>query len=179
VTDYAGWAKRKNSGRRFATRAGVGLIPVEVDIHTATGVHRAIRYHRVEDAKKMIAEGKAKEIKEMKPTGENDGVKRVIIGTGAGRVTQLRCKECDRWVNNNLQFIRHSKSCESKAQPTPPASIVKDTTAHMQGKQPLSDKAVRWMAKNGAASAVGDEKRIRDMVSRGMLSESDAMNRDF
>jgi hypothetical protein len=63
--DFAGWAKRK------ATRARPGLVPVEVDIHTATGVHRAIRYHRAEDAKKMIAEGKAHEIKEMGKGGGN------------------------------------------------------------------------------------------------------------
>ena len=66
MTDYASWAKRK------ATRARPDLVPVEVDVHTATGVHRAIRYHRVEDAKKMIAEGKAHEIKEV---GSADGTK--------------------------------------------------------------------------------------------------------
>ena len=58
-TDYTSWAKRK------ATRPSAGLVPVEVDVRTAHGTIRAIRYHRAEDAKKMVAEGKAHEIKEM------------------------------------------------------------------------------------------------------------------
>lgn len=64
MRDFSDWAKRKQR-KRLAMRAAPGLVPVEVDVHTARGVIRAIRYHRAEDAKKMIAEGKAREIKEM------------------------------------------------------------------------------------------------------------------
>lgn len=53
MSDLRKWAKRR------AMRPGTGLVPVEVDVHTERGVIRAIRYHRPDDAKKLIAEGKA------------------------------------------------------------------------------------------------------------------------
>jgi hypothetical protein len=64
--DYSRWAKRK------ATRPSAGLVPVEVDVHTDHGVIRAIRYHRAEDAKKLVAEGKARQIKEMRTKTEGE-----------------------------------------------------------------------------------------------------------
>jgi len=60
MSDLKGWAKRK-----AAMRPGAGLVAVEVDVHTEHGVIRAIRYHRAEDAKKLIAEGKARELKDV------------------------------------------------------------------------------------------------------------------
>ena len=64
MSDFKGWAKRK-----AAMRPGSGLVPVEVDVHTEHGVIRAIRYHRADDAKKLIAEGKARELKEIPTSG--------------------------------------------------------------------------------------------------------------
>lgn len=59
MSDLRRWAKRR------AMRSATGLVPVEVDVHTEHGTIRAIRYHRAEDAKKLIAEGKARSLKEV------------------------------------------------------------------------------------------------------------------
>jgi hypothetical protein len=90
-------------------------------------------------------------------------------------------------VSNNLQRIRHARSCETKeAQPTPPGATASPT----QNKAEKGEEApshipesraasIRWAARQGAVSAVASEKEIRELVSTGRLSESAAMNRDF
>jgi len=49
MSDLKGWAKRKAS--RYTSMPG--LVPVEVEVHDVHGVHKAIRWSRVADAKRL------------------------------------------------------------------------------------------------------------------------------
>ena len=83
--------------------------------------------------------------------------------------TQIRCRECGRWVRTTSERIRHANYCESKSQPSCPVAA------------PVAsrDAYVRAVAHQGAVSAVCSEDEILDRVRTGRLSENDAMNRDF
>lgn len=82
-------------------------------------------------------------------------------------VIQFRCVECDRWVASQDQRIKHSKSCESQAQP-----VAEIATAKAE-RFPVA------AVKNGAVSAVLTEDEIVKAVREKKMTVSDAMNRDF
>ena len=56
MTNYRKWAKRQAS--RYSSMPG--LVPIEVEVHSVHGVHKAIRWQRASAAKLMEKKGEAK-----------------------------------------------------------------------------------------------------------------------
>jgi len=85
------------------------------------------------------------------------------VELGTERRSVIRCVECRRWVDASGGVVLHAKHCDS-------ASDVEHLTA-MSARARRSDGLV-------TQAFHGDERAVVDAVRLGMLSVSDAMNRD-
>jgi hypothetical protein len=92
---------------------------------------------------------------------------------------RIRCTDCGRWihVDGAQSRITHSSRCDANAQPeiaeARPAAVV----AVCSSRRVSQAEFVR-AAKNGTISLVATEEEIIKAVKSGLITMSDAMNRD-
>jgi len=81
------------------------------------------------------------------------------------------CSCCGRWEVKGEERpkhqLRHATYCDVFDAPVPVAAPA------------VSDAKIAAAAKQGAISAVASDDEIVNLVRRGRVTESDAMNRDF
>lgn len=85
-------------------------------------------------------------------------------------VARHQCNECGKWERADQGTIRHSKSCESKAQAVAvPVAMPRSVS-----------RAQVYAARQGGVSQSGlSEDQIVEAVKYGFISGDDAMNRDY
>jgi hypothetical protein len=80
-----------------------------------------------------------------------------------------RCCECGRWAHEGPRAVNHAKHCDT-------GKAAKEQKVSQSRRSPAQIKAI---AEAGAASHLGTEDEIVGLVNSGVISASDAMNRDF
>ena len=88
-------------------------------------------------------------------------------------MVQIRCAECDRWIEKGGRdsSIKHSSSCDSKAQPASANAIIAPVATASEVVAPKFNRDGRG---NGLSS---DE--LYSAVRRGYITVDEAMNTDF
>lgn len=102
-----------------------------------------------------------------------------FTGITVDRFGNFRCVECNRFVSASEQavgrLIKHARHCDSNAQAVAPAEAVAVAVDALAAKVSSGRGAIR----QGAISAVLTDDEIVLARRRGLISNDDAMNRDF
>ena len=98
-------------------------------------------------------------------------------------VLWFRCKDCgSTWVGDDSgrPFVKHARSCTTKAQVAPAPAPVVAPEATAAAKPSHSERVnLRTAARNGEFRRFADDDELAYLVRNGLISESAAMNQDF
>lgn len=87
------------------------------------------------------------------------------------------CPDCGCWCKATDFALRHSRRCDLRGE-QPPVDAVSDAReAESPAVHTVSE--IKAAAVEGAISAVATDDEIVQLVSAGIVTVSDAMNRDF
>lgn len=97
--------------------------------------------------------------------------------------SKIRCRDCGRWTTLDEGRIRHDHRCDTpEAQPAfPTADPVTPSPTATSAYDDLLRKVNRGRQaiREGAISAVLTDDEILRAVQLGLISEDDALDRDF